>query len=114
MINFFKSKKKNVVNKAASYSKIASLLIHAAKIDESYSNKEKKIIRRALVDLGADSSNIEKLISDATIIEENSNQILDFTREVKNTSESDKKKLLKLCGKLFIQMIVQICMKQIS
>ena len=100
MINFFKSKKKNVVNKAASYSKIASLLIHAAKIDESYSNKEKKIIRRALVDLGADSSNIEKLISDATIIEENSNQILDFTREVKNTSESDKKKIIETLWKI--------------
>ena len=100
MINFFKSKKKSVVNKATSYSKIASLLIHAAKIDESYSNKEKEIIRRALIDLGADSSNIEKLISDATIIEENSNQILDFTREVKNTSESDKKKIIETLWKI--------------
>ena len=98
MIKFFKHK--DAVNKTASYSKIASLLIHAAKIDESYSSKEKEIIRRALVDLGADSSNIDKLITDATIIEENSNQILDFTREVKNLSEPDKIKIIESLWKI--------------
>jgi len=90
MISFFKNKGKNNVGDDKSYSNIAALLIHTAKIDEAYDEKEKDIIKKTLIELGAERSNIDKLISDATIIEENSNQILDFTREVKNAPESDK------------------------
>ena len=101
MINFFKnSEKKNEANDKSSYSKIAALLIHAAKIDEAYDEKERKIIKKTLIELGAESSNIDKLISDATIIEKNSNQILDFTKEVKNADESDKIKIVESLWKI--------------
>ena len=95
MIGFFKNKKNNEVNDNNSYSKIAALLIHAAKIDEAYDEKERNIIKKTLIELGAESMNIDKLISEAMIIEQNSNQILDFTREVKNASESDKIKIVE-------------------
>ena len=95
MISFFKNKKENKVNDGYSYSKIAALLIHAAKIDEAYDEKEKKIIKKTLIELGAESSNIDKLILEATIIEENTNQILDFTKEVKNAPESDKIRIVE-------------------
>jgi len=95
MISFFKNKEKNEMNDSYSYSKIAALLIHTAKIDEEYKEKEKDIIKKTLIDLGAESSNIDRLISDAAIIEENTNQILDFTREVKNAPESDKIKIIE-------------------
>ena len=95
MISFFKNKKKNEMNDNFSYSKIAALLIHTAKIDESYEEKEKDIIKKTLIELGAETSNIDKLIADAAIIEENSNQILDFTREVKNTPELNKIKIVE-------------------
>ena len=95
MIGFFKNKKKNEMNNNFSYSKIAALLIHTAKIDESYEEKEKDIIKKTLIELGAESSNIDKLISEATIIEENSNQILDFTKEVKNAPHSDKIRIIE-------------------
>ena len=73
MISFFKDK--DATSNIKSYSKIAALLIHAAKIDENYEDKEKEIIKKTLIELGAASSNIDKLISDASVIEENSNQI---------------------------------------
>ena len=95
MISFFKNKKSNEMNDKNSYSMIGALLIHAAKIDEAYDEKERNIIKKTLIELGAESMNIDKLISEAMIIEQNSNQILDFTREVKNASESDKIKIVK-------------------
>jgi len=75
--------------------KICALLIHAAKIDENYTEKEEKIIRRTLSELGIEKENISKTIDKAKIIEENSNQILDFTREVKNLPEKDKIKIVE-------------------
>jgi len=95
MINFFKNIKKNEVSNNYFYSRIAALLIHTAKIDQAYEEKEKNIIKKTLIDLGAESSGIDKLISDASIIEENSNQILDFTKEVKNAPESDKIRIVE-------------------
>ena len=102
MISFFKNKEKdgNIINDDKSYSNIAALLIHVAKIDENYENKEKEIIKKTLIDLGAASSNIDKLISDASVIEENSNQILNFTREVKNAPESDKIRIIESLWKI--------------
>tara|TARA_B110000305_G_scaffold14197_1_gene13302 strand:- start:21 stop:449 length:429 start_codon:yes stop_codon:yes gene_type:complete len=95
MISFFKNKEKNSVNDNFSYSKIAALLIHTAKIDEAYDEKEKEIVKKTLIELGAESSDIDKLISDAAIIEKNSNQILDFTKEIKNAPESDKIRIVE-------------------
>ena len=102
MISFFKNKEKNgnIVNDDKSYSNIAALLIHVAKIDENYEDKEKEIIKKTLIELGAESSNIDQLILDATIIEENSNQILNFTREVKNVPESDKIRIIESLWKI--------------
>jgi uncharacterized tellurite resistance protein B-like protein len=100
MISFFKNKGKDIVNDDKSYSNIAALLIHVAKIDEKYEDKEKEIIKKTLIELGAASSNIDKLISDASVIEENSNQILNFTREVKNAPESDKIRIIESLWKI--------------
>ena len=100
MINFFKNKYQNEANDNGSYSKIAALLIHAAKIDEVYEENEREIIKKTLIELGAQSSNIDSLISEATIIEESSNQILDFTREIKNAPESDKIKIIESLWKI--------------
>ena len=102
MISFFKNKEKeeDTVNDDKSYSNIAALLIHVAKIDENYEDKEKEIIKKTLIELGAASSNIDKLISDALVIEENSNQILNFTREVKNIPESDKIRIIESLWKI--------------
>ena len=102
MISFFKNKEKeeDTVNNDKSYSNIAALLIHVAKIDENYEDKEKEIIRKTLIELGATISNIDKLITDASVIEENSNQILSFTREVKNAPESDKIRIIESLWKI--------------
>jgi uncharacterized tellurite resistance protein B-like protein len=70
-------------------------LIHAAKIDENYSNSEEEIIRKTLLELGSNENELDKIIKEAKIIEENSNQILDFTREVKNLAEEDKIKIIE-------------------
>ena len=75
--------------------KVCALLIHAAKIDENYTDKEEEIIKRTLCELGIENENVSKTIEDAKIIEENSNQILDFTREVKNLPEQDKIKIVE-------------------
>ena len=99
MISFFKNKEKNEPQDN-SYSKIAALLIHAAKIDEAYEKKEEDIIKETLIDLGAPVSEMDKIISKATTIEENSNQILDFTREIKNSPESDKIKIIESLWKI--------------
>ena len=102
MISFFKNKEKeeDTVNNNKSYSNIAALLIHVAKIDENYEDKEKEIIKKTLIELGATISNIDKLIADASVIEENSNQILSFTREVKNAPESDKIRIVESLWKI--------------
>ena len=70
--------------------KVCALLIHTAKIDENYTDKEEDIIKRTLDELGVESKDISETIEKAKIIEESSNQILDFTREVKNLPEQDK------------------------
>ena len=88
---FFK-KDKNEVNKL---SKVAALLIHAAKIDENFSDSEEAIIKQALLQLGANNENLEKIFSVGKQIEENSNQILEFTKEVKNMEENDKLKIIE-------------------
>tara|TARA_B100001540_G_C15532525_1_gene517627 strand:+ start:290 stop:724 length:435 start_codon:yes stop_codon:yes gene_type:complete len=92
MFNLFKndkSEKKNNLSLIA----VASLLIHSAKIDENFTDKEKKIIRSALIEMGAKIDEIDEIIEESEIKERDSNQILDFTREIKSINE-DKKKLI--------------------
>ena len=83
-------KKGKTQDKIDDLAKVAALLIHAAKIDENYSDHEEDIIKQALLKIGANKVNIQNIIQKGKLIEENANQILDFTREVKNMSESNK------------------------
>ena len=76
-------------------SKTTSLLIHAAKIDENYTDKEKEIIKKTLIQLGVKESKADQIMLTAEINEEKSNQILDFTREIKNTDNEFKVKIIE-------------------
>ena len=87
--------KKEQIKNTNFQTKICALLIHAAKIDENYTDKEEEIIKKTLSELGIEKENISRTIKEAKIIEENSNQILDFTREVKNMPEQDKSKIVE-------------------
>ena len=75
--------------------KICALLIHAAKIDENYTETEEEIIKKTLLELGSNQENLIKIIIEAKVIEKNSNQILDFTKEVKKLPEQDKIKIIE-------------------
>ena len=88
-------KKEKLSNKNEDLIKVAALLIHAAKIDESYSDKEEQIVKKTLIEIGADKENIEKLLKDAKKAEANSVQILDFTKEVKNMEDANKIKIVE-------------------
>ena len=94
MFNFLK-KNPNTKEKDNLLSKTASLFIHAAKIDENYTDEEKEIIKKTLVKLGAKESEINLIISNAEINEENSNQILDFTKEIKNAGDEFKVQIME-------------------
>ena len=100
MISFLKNNKKEIIDNHKSLSKIASLLIHAAKIDENFTKDEKEIIKKTLIELGAEKSVIDNIIADAITIEEDSNQILDFTRQVKSMPNSDKIKIIETLWKI--------------
>ena len=95
---FFKKKIKDNDNK--NLTKISALLIHAAKIDEQYSNEEEEIIKKTLISLGAKQEDIVDLIETSIKEEENSNQILEFTKEVKNLPETDKTKIIEALWKI--------------
>ena len=90
----FFEKEKNNENESY-FVKIAALLVHAAKIDEDYSEKEEEIIKKTLNELGIENEKVSETIKEAKIIEESSNQILDFTREVKGLPEQDKIKIIE-------------------
>ena len=75
---------------------IAALLIHAAKIDENYTQKEREIIKKAIIKLSSKNEIIDNVLLEAEKIEKNSNQILDFTREVKNMNEDSKIKIVEV------------------
>ena len=98
MIKFLKNKNKNDMD--SSLIKITALLIHAAKIDENYTEKERKIIRKAIVELDSKDNNIDEVLIKAEEIEKNSNQILDFTKEVKNMNEDSKIKIIEVLWKI--------------
>ena len=100
MFNFIKKNKNLDKNKTSSLSKTASLLIHAAKMDESYTEKEKEIIKKTLIDLGVNSEEINKIMIEAEENEKNSNQILDFTKDIKSKDENFKTKLIESLWKI--------------
>ena len=99
MFKFFnKSGKKN--EKIDIISKTASLLIHAAKIDEQYTNKERLIIEKTILELGADKEKILDIMTHAEENEKNSNQILDFTKDIKGAEQSFKIKIVESLWKI--------------
>ena len=95
---FFKNNKNE--SKNDKLIKIAALLIHTAKIDEDYSDQEESIIKQTLLKIGAVDKNIENIIKEGKKIDQNSNQILDFTKEVKNMDSDDKIEIVEALWKI--------------
>ena len=95
---FFKKKEPKKEN--IHYIKVASLLIHAAKIDENFSLEEEKIIKKSLIELGLKKENLEEVFVEAKINEENANQILDFTKEIKSLKEAEKVRIIETLWKI--------------
>tara|TARA_Y100000591_G_C21321377_1_gene445702 strand:+ start:149 stop:556 length:408 start_codon:yes stop_codon:yes gene_type:complete len=89
---FFKKKNDDKSNDLI---KVAALLIHTAKIDENFTNKEEEIIEQTLIIIGANKENIKDIIKKGKEAESNANQILEFTKEVKNMNEENKIKIIE-------------------
>ena len=87
--------KKNIDDKNDNFIKVSALLIHAAKIDENYSLKEEEIIRKTLLEIGANTDDLNKIVEKGKQAEENSNQILTFTKEVKSMDEKKKIQIIE-------------------
>ena len=97
--NFFKTESKK--NNNDKNILITSLLIHAAKIDDNYTNVEKEIIKKALINLNEITANeAEELIKKAEKKEQDSNQIIEFTREVKKNSMEFRLKIVEILWKI--------------
>ena len=91
---FFDKKKENDLIK------ISALLIHAAKIDQNYSFQEQKIIKQTLIEFGADDDNLEEILKNGEKIENDSVQILDYTREIKSMNQENKVKIIETLWKI--------------
>ena len=102
MFNFLKKKNENKEseNNTELLSKTASLLIHAAKMDQKYSDEEKEITKKTMLELGCEDDSIDKMLIMAEKNESDSNQILDFTREIKNADDNFKTKLIEALWKI--------------
>ena len=88
-------KKDNTGSKTYDLIKICALLIHAAKIDEHFTKIEEEIIKKTLLKFNASEEDLSQIFVKAKKIEEDSIQILEFTKEVKNLSEHDKIKIVE-------------------
>ena len=95
---FFKKDKDK--NQTYDFTYIAALFIHAAKIDQNYSDQEEKIIKEALLKIGTKKENLEEILKQAKKIEEDSVQILDFTRKVKDMSEKKKIEIIEILWRI--------------
>ena len=95
---FKKEKDKNIDNKNIL---IAALLIHAAKIDDNYTDVEKEVIKKALINLNTITPNeAEKLLKEAEKKEQESNQIIEFTKEIKKNSMEFRHKIIEILWKI--------------
>ena len=105
ILNLLNKNKKISNEKNDSLIKMVALLIHAAKIDENYSDKEKKLIMSFIKISSEDNFNENKIIEIKTLAEEyekNSNQILEFTKEVKKMDLDSKKLVLKFLWEIIL------------
>ena len=96
----FLNKKNDISNKQETFIEIASLLIHASKIDEDFTEKEKDIIKKTLLTLGAQENELDQIMSKAREFENDSNQILNFTQKVKNAEYKTKIEIVKALWKI--------------
>ena len=94
MLNFLKKKNKEEIENPLV--KISALLVHAAKIDQNYTEKERLIIKSTIAELGSKNEMIDSILTKAEEIEKKSNQILDFTKEAKNMDEDSKIKIVEV------------------
>ena len=93
MFNLFKKNKEEI---ESPLTKIAALLIHAAKIDQNYTEKEKQIIKKTVVELSSKNEKTDEILVKAEELERESNQILSFTKEFKNLDENSKIKIVEV------------------
>ena len=98
MFDLFKDNEKDRNNNL--YINIGALLIHVAKIDENYSEKEKEIIKKTLLELGLLDDVLDNIFKKSEEAEKNSNQILEFTKEIKNKDEEFKVKIVEALWKI--------------
>ena len=98
MFDLFKDNEKERNNNL--YINIGALLIHVAKIDENYSEKEKEIIKKTLLELGLLDEALDNIFKKSEEAEKNSNQILEFTKEIKNKDEEFKVKIVEALWKI--------------
>ena len=94
MFRFFNKENKKEIEDPLT--KICALLVHAAKIDENFTDKEREIIKKAIIELGANDKIIDDILIEAEEIEKKSNQILSFTKEVKGMDEDSKAKIIEI------------------
>tara|TARA_B100000131_G_scaffold92331_1_gene89123 strand:- start:254 stop:670 length:417 start_codon:yes stop_codon:yes gene_type:complete len=96
MFDIFKKKE----NKINIFIKIACLLVHAAKIDEIFTNKERDIIKKTILNLGVEKNKLDEILIEAEKIESNSNQLLEFTKDIKQLNQDDKIKIVESLWKI--------------
>ena len=100
MLNFFNKKNKEIIE--SSSVKIAALLIHVAKIDENYTEKEKKLIEKFISNISEENLSPTSLLKEAEKTESNSNQLLQFTQIIKKDSPELKTKIIQTLWKVLI------------
>ena len=99
MFGFLKKKNKDEKTETQLI-KIAALLVHAARIDENYTENEKQIIKKTITELNSENEVIDEVLSKAEEIDQKSNQILNFTREVKKLDTNTKIKIIEILWKI--------------
>tara|TARA_Y100000590_G_scaffold442274_1_gene570174 strand:+ start:112 stop:537 length:426 start_codon:yes stop_codon:yes gene_type:complete len=96
---FFKKKEKNITNNKNVL--VTALLIHAAKIDENYTDAEKNIIKKALINLGETAPDkVDEILNEAEKKEKDSNQIIEFTKEIKKNPMEFRFKIIEILWKI--------------
>ena len=93
IIKFFNKEEQK--NNDSDLVNVACLMIHAAKIDENYTDKEKIIIKNTLIKLDNNKEDIDKVILKAEKKETDSNHIQDFTKNIKAMDKKNKIEIIK-------------------
>ncbi len=80
---------------------ISALLVHAANIDEIYSDHEKDLIKDFIKSY-LKNENYEEILKKAEEIEKNSNQLLNYTNIIKQNPNDIKEDIIKHLWKVII------------